>query len=205
MQITFDFEMTSAIPVDIDDIRRLGVAEWAADAAARFTAAVDTPVELHDRLRSALSSVASEASDDARRFLLVGIDALALAPFVFFVTDGELTRQEQAEFLWSPTAILPPAPLRSETEHLGVGFSSTLAQREDGVDFGTRRWLFFGQGRTAGALLGPVAPYALAVLEPVAERILATARAEGFVALHADDRVTELESAVVRAGDDWKA
>ncbi|MFF5625247.1 hypothetical protein [Microbacterium sp. LWH10-1.2] len=205
MEIGFDFELAKAIPVETADVRQLGAAEWAAQAVSRFTAVVDVPVALRPRLQGALESVAAEVSDDARRFLLVGTDAAVLAPLVFFVVDRELTRQEQADFLWAPSAILPPASLRVETAHLGVGFSSTLAQREDGVDFGTRRWLFFGQGLTAGALLGPVAPYSLAVAEPIAESILSAARVEGFVPLANHDRVEELLAAVVRAGDEWKA
>ncbi|MFT4157363.1 MAG: hypothetical protein QM630_05460 [Microbacterium sp.] len=205
MEISFEFETAKAIPIETTDVRRLGAAKWAAHATARFCSVIDVPGVLRGRLQGALENIAAEASDDARRFLLVGTDAVALAPLVFFVADHELSRQDEADFLWDCSAILPPAALRVETQHLGVGFSSTLAQRKDGSDFGTRRWLFFGQGLTVGALLGPVAPYTLAVVEPIAEIILAGAKVEGFSPRANEERVEELAGSVVKFGEDWQA
>ncbi|WP_217178562.1 hypothetical protein [Streptomyces sp. AC495_CC817] len=203
MDISFDFERADAIPISILDDGVQSPQEWAAAARAAYTAAVAVPEELQPRLEGALATLAARATPDARSFLLVGTDAAALAPLTIVVARSEFTRAEQAEFLWSPSAVLPPAPLRVEAEHLGVGFSSTLAQREDGEDFGTRRWLFFGRGMTVGAVLGPVAPYLLAVVEPLAEGVLHGMRVDGFEPLPNEDRVAELVSAVVRIGDEW--
>lgn len=205
MDIFFDYERADAIPISIGENGPQSPAEWAAGARSEYTAAVEVPEELHARLERALETLATRATPDARLFLLVGPDAAALATLTIVVAQSEFSRQEQAEFLWSPTAILPPAPLRVETEHLGVGFSATLAQRENGEDFGTRRWLFFGSGMTIGAVLGPVLPYLLAVVEPLAEGVLNGMRVDGFTPLLSEERVAELVSAVVKKGDEWQA
>ncbi|MFE6996019.1 hypothetical protein ACFVAE_08700 [Microbacterium sp. NPDC057659] len=204
--ISFDYPRGSAIPIAHDDGTQQTAAEWAAQTAAEYASAVTVPEQLRARLEHALTTLAAESTTGTNRFLLVGTDALALAPFTIVVAQNEFTRDEQAEFLWSPSAILPPGQARIETDHLGAGISSTLAQREDGADFATTRWLFFGQGLTVGAVLGPVPPYMLAVVLPTAEEILKRMQVSGFTPLPGgEERVDELVAAVIRGGDEWQA
>jgi len=91
---------------------------------------------------------------------------------------------------------------RASTLHLGTGFSATLLQEEDGVMFATRRWVFLGEGAAVSALLGPVAPLALAV-EAVAEQVLESTRVRGFRPIEDRarlDRCTPPRTAAVRHG-----
>ena len=177
---------------------------WARRAALRFGETAGADAALVRRIEAALDQLVQLAQADRRTLLLVSVPGAAMAPFTIFVSETAPTLQEQAEFLWSPNAVLPPTPGRTPSAHLGEGFSATLLHREPERDFATRRWLFFGSDRAVGALLGPVlAPYALAVLEPIAEDILAGSRVDGFVPDAAEARLAELEAACARAGETW--
>lgn len=177
---------------------------WARAAAEDFGVRAGADADLVRRIEGALDDLVAMSTDDRRTMLLVSRPTGAIAPLTVFVSDAPLTERQQADFLWSPSAVLPPTPERTASENLGEGFSATLLQREGGRDFATRRWLFFGEDRTVGALLGPVmVPYALAVLAPLAELALAGSRVPGFAPADAEQRISELEQACARAGEAW--
>lgn len=203
MELEITYAPDRVIPVPAERLSPQEQQAWARQAAADFTrdagahSATVAPIE--DALRAVMAGV----DDDRRLLLIVGVDGGVVAPLMISVITHELSRQEQADFLWSNTAILPVTPRLTETESLGTGFSSTLAQRENGLDFATRRWIFFGEGATVCAMLGPVVPYGMAFVEPFAEAALASATLSGFTPRVDQERLDELVAAVVRPGDDW--
>ena len=203
MDLTLNYDASRLIPVPFERRTSEGHAAWARRAASDFVQASGLHGDVVPRIEAALVPLTSEAGDDRSVLLVVGLDGGVVAPFVIAASPYEMPRQEQADLLWSNTAILPATPRLTETDGFGVGFSSTLAQRADGYDFATRRWIFFGEGMTVCAMLGPVVPYGMAFVEPFAESALVTSSIEGFVPKSDRTRVDELVSAVVRPGDDW--
>lgn len=203
MELALAYAPDRVIPVPAERVSPSERAAWARRAAEDFTRETGAHSDVAARVEAALVEVAAQADDDRRLLLVVGVDGGVVAPLMISVITHELSRQEQADFLWSNTAILPVTPRLTETDALGTGFSSTLAQRENGLDFATRRWIFFGDGATVCAMLGPVVPYGLAFVEPFAEAVLASASLSGFVPRADPERLDELVSAVVRPGDDW--
>lgn len=204
MNLTLNYDPSRIIPVPFERRTPEGHAAWAHRAAADFVREAGLHPDAVQRIQAALVPLASEADDDRRLLLVVGMDGAVVAPFIIAASEHEMSRRDQAEFLWSNTAILPATPRLTETDGFGVGFSSTLAQRADGYDFATRRWIFFGEGMTVCAMLGPVVPYGMAFVEPFAESALVTSSIEGFAPKRDRTRVDELVSAVVRPGDDWE-
>ena len=203
MELAIAYAPDRIIPIPSERLSPQEQAAWARQAAAEFARATDAHSDVAAQIEAALASVAAQADDDRRLLLVVGIDGGVVAPLMISVITHELSRQEQADFLWSNTAILPVTPRLTETDSLGTGFSTTLAQRENGLDFATRRWIFFGEGATVCAMLGPVVPYGLAFVEPFAEAALASTSLTGFVPRVDPARLDELVAAVVRPGDDW--
>lgn len=203
MELAIAYAPDRVIPVPAERLSPQEQAAWARQAAADFIRDAGAHSDVAAQVETALVAVAAQADDDRRLLLVVGVDGGVVAPLMISVITHELSRQEQADFLWSPTAILPVTPRLTETDALGTGFSATLAQRENDLDFATRRWIFFGEGATVCAMLGPVVPYGLAFVEPFAEAALASASLSGFVPRADSERLDELVSAVVRPGDDW--
>lgn len=202
--IDFTYPGDHAVPVPFEQRSPAEHAEWA-EATARELAPrfADVP-DFASRVEAALADLASRADDAHRLFLVISPDGSGMAPLVVSVADAPLTRAEQAAFLWSPSVILPPTPDETETAHLGAGFSVTLLQEENGVQFATRRWLFLGENGAVGAVLGPVAPYSLVIVEGVAELILEGSRVDGFVPSTDRTRIDELHAQSVRSGESWK-
>jgi hypothetical protein len=202
MQITIAYDEDRSIPVPV-----LPVAEratWAEQTAAAFAARVGGGDQLRQGVASALDRLTVLADDDSRLLLLIGADGAMLAPLLLFVVPHELDEREQADFLWQPSALLPPTPTVVTTTHLGTGFSSGLAQREDGADFSTRRWLFFGSGMTVAALLGPVAPLGLGLVEAIADALLAESWVEGFVPREDVAKAQRLDALASPAQEGWR-
>lgn len=179
MQITivYDEDRSIAVPV-LPPAER---AAWAEQTAAAYASRVRGGDSLRLGIVAALVRLTALADEESRLLLLVGADGAVLAPLLVFVVPHELSEREQADFLWHPSALLPPTPTVVTTTHLGTGFSSGLAQRENGADFSTRRWLFFGSGMTVAALLGPVAPLGLGLVDGIADELLKASSVEGFV------------------------
>lgn len=204
MELKLEYDPSRIIPVPYEQRTLDGHTDWAHRTAVDFVQAAELHTDVTARIEDALTTLAGEADDDRRVLLVVGMDGAVVAPLIIAASLRELPRQEQADFLWSNTAILPATPRLTETDGFGVGFSATLAQREHGYDFATRRWIFFGEGMTVCAMLGPVVPYGMAFVEPFAESLLVASSLEGFVPKQDRTRVDELVSAVVRPGDDWQ-
>lgn len=202
-QLRLNFSDERAIPVDFAGGAEPDRARWAADTARSFCERSGIDTAHLQRLTGALVGLYALTDGDRRALLLVSADAQVLAPLTFTVADTQLSPRERGDFLWSPSALLPPTTALTETEHLGTGVSSTLLQREQERDFATRRWLFLGETSTVGALLGPVAPYGLSAVEETAEQVLQTSSLEGFVAVADPDWALRLEAAGVRVGDTW--
>ncbi|MFC4140721.1 MULTISPECIES: hypothetical protein [unclassified Microbacterium] len=203
MEIALEYAPDGVIPVPTERLSSAESAAWARETAAGFARDLGSDDEVGTRIESALLAVRAQADDDRKFMLIVGADGGVVAPLMISVIAHELSRAEQADFLWSNTAILPVTPRLTETEALGTGFSATLAQRENGLDFATRRWIFFGTGATVCAMLGPVVPYGMAFVEPFAEAALSSAALSGFVPRPDPARLDELVSAVTRPGDEW--
>lgn len=204
MDLALNYDETRVIPVPHESRTQTEAEQWARRAAAEYEQLVPLHPQSQERVQRALADLAMRTSDDQRLLLVVGVEGAVLAPLMIAINPEELSRREQAEFLWSNTAILPPTPRITESEGFGPGFSSTLAQQEAGNDFATRRWLFFGEGLTLGAMLGPVPPYGLAFVEPFAEALLASSSASGFVPKQDRSHVESLLSAVTTFGDGWQ-
>jgi hypothetical protein len=69
--------------------------------------------------------------------------------------------------------------------------------------FATRRWVFPGEDAAVSAMLGPVAPPALAVVEAIAEQVLASTRVRGFQPVENRARLDALHAAAQRSGEAW--
>ncbi|CAN7207358.1 MULTISPECIES: hypothetical protein [Microbacterium] len=203
MDLALSYAPDRIIPIPGERLSPQEQVTWARQTAEDFARDAGAHSTVAAQIETALLAVAAQADDDRRLLLVVGVDGGVVAPLMISVITHELSRQEQADFLWSSTAILPVTPRLTETDALGTGFSSTLAQRENGLDFATRRWIFFGEGTTVCAMLGPVVPYGMAFVEPFAEAVLTTASLSDFVPRSDPERLEELVSAVVRPGDDW--
>ncbi|MEV4687497.1 hypothetical protein [Microbacterium sp. LWH3-1.2] len=204
MQITLrhDPERTIAVPHAERSAAERTV--WAREAAYAFAARNDVEEAVADRLSLALEDIASATGDDRRNLLIVGAEGRVLAPLTVFAAAEPLAEAEQAAFLWSPSALLPATTEVVESEQFGPGFTATLLERHGDHDFGFRRWLFVGRNATVGAILGPVAPYGLAFVEEIAAEVLRESALEGFVPTSDRTRVDQLDSAVVRVGEEWQ-
>jgi hypothetical protein len=205
MQLNLRFDREHCIPVDFSAPSVLERAEWARATAAEFAERTGLPPEAAGPIAAALDDVARVASDDSRSLVIVGIDGRVIAPLTVFAADGVLSEAEQAEFLWSTSALLPATTEVIQTEGFGVGISATLLERHGDRDFGFERWLFLGEDATVAAILGPVAPYGLAFVEEAAKAVLRRSTLEGFVASADRTRVDALDRAVVRFGEEWSA
>ncbi|WEK61972.1 MAG: hypothetical protein P0Y60_04220 [Candidatus Microbacterium colombiense] len=203
MELAIAYAPDRVIPVPAERLAPHEREAWARQAAEDFTRDSGVHSQVAAQVEAALLAVAEQADGDRRLLLVVGAEGAVVAPLMVSVITHELSRQEQAEFLWSNTAILPVTPRLTETESLGTGFSTTLAQRENDLDYATRRWIFFGEGATVCAMLGPVVPYGMAFVEPFADAALASATLSGFVPRADPARLDELVAAVVRPGDEW--
>jgi hypothetical protein len=203
MQINLRHDPERSLPVPHVERSADERALWARETAYAFAAREGFDDATAERITAALSDIAGATGDDRRNLLLIGADGRVLAPFTVFATSEPLAEAEQAAFLWSATALLPPTTEVVESAQLGAGISVTLLERHDDHDYGFRRWLFVGQKATLGAVLGPVAPYGLAFVEGVAGSILHESVLEGFLPSADRTRVEALDAAVVRAGEDW--
>jgi len=201
MQITIAYDEDRSIPVPV--LPAAERATWAEQTAAAFATRVGGGDRLRQGVAAALDRLAVLADDDSRLLLLIGADGAVLAPLLLFVVPHELDEREQADFLWQSSALLPPTPTVVTTTHFGTGFSSGLAQREDGTDFSTRRWLFFGSGMTVAALLGPVAAQGLGLVEGVAEALLEASSLEGFVPCEDVAKAERLEALGSPVQEGW--
>jgi len=178
-------------------------AAWATDTARAHAAASGASPALAARIERALADLVQRTDPSATLMLVVSGDGHALAPLRITVTDEALSREGQAELLWSPSAVLPPTAQETETAFLGTGFSVTLLEQADGALYATRRWVFLGEGAAIAVVLGPVAPLALALVEDVAEVVLAGSRLDGFVPIADRTRIDELHAATIRSGEAW--
>ncbi|HEY9306984.1 MAG TPA: hypothetical protein VIP82_04190 [Microbacterium sp.] len=203
MQINLRHDPERSLPVPHVERSADERALWARETAYAFAAREGFDDAAAERITAALNDIAGATGDDRRNLLLIGADGRVLAPFTVFAASEPLAEAEQAAFLWSASALLPPTTEVVESAQLGAGISVTLLERHDDHDYGFRRWLFVGQNATLGAVLGPVAPYGLAFVEGVAGSILHESVLEGFLPSADRTRVEELDAAVVRAGEDW--
>lgn len=203
MQINLRHDPAWAIPVPHVERSDAELALWARESAHRFAADAGRDDATAERLAAALIDIAAATGEDRRSMLLIGADARVLAPFTVFAAAEPISDEEQAEFLWASSALLPATTEVVETEHLGAGISATLLERHGDHDFGFRRWLFVGRNATLAAVLGPVAPYGMAFVEEIAAGILRASELEGFAPATDRVRVEALDRAVSRAGEDW--
>lgn len=176
---------------------------WADDTARAFGARADLDEAAIDRVAKALVDLTRLATPERRILLVASIDAAVLAPLTITVSEDALSEAEQAEFLWSRDAVLPPTVEVIETEELGAGVTVALLQREGERQFATRRWLFAGAAGAVGALLGPVTPYGLSLVEESAGHVLASSHFEGFTPAADREIVERFEAASARAGERW--
>lgn len=194
-----------ALPVPSGAVGPERAAAWAAETArahATATASGASPA-LAARIERALTDLAGRADDTSALMLAVSADGHALAPLRITVSDEAVSREGQAELLWSRAAVLPPTAQEQATAHLGTGFSVTLVEADGDTVFATRRWLFLGEDAAVAVLLGPVAPLALALVEEVAERVLEDTRIDGFRPSADRARIDELLAAAERGGEAW--
>ncbi|MBY6060025.1 hypothetical protein [Microbacterium esteraromaticum] len=179
--------------------------EWARSRAQEFITASTLVAEAADRIEAALADLAGKADDDSMIALLVSEDASVLAPLTIYTTAQPMSDRAVARFLSTPATLLPPTGQTTQTQHLGVGFSSTLLESSDEVNYSTRRWVFFGESSTVTALLGPVIPaQAIALVEPIAEVFLEASRAVDFEPAQDPHRVTRLLAMTEKVGDKWE-
>lgn len=156
-----------------------------------------------ERVASALRDIAAASQPDQLSMLIVGAGGRVLAPLIVLLAAEPLDPAEQAAFLWSPAALLPPAVEAVESDGLGAGVSVTLLERHGDWDAGFRRWLFLGANATVGAVLGPCAPYGLAFAAPIAEQVLRDSTAEEFLPSGDRARIAELVAAGAPQGESW--
>jgi hypothetical protein len=205
MQLNLRHDPEHCIPVPFVAQTAGERAAWARETAAAFATRRELAPAVATRIAAALEDVAAVTTDESRSLVIVGIEGRAIAPLTVFAVDERLSEDDQAAFLWSTSALLPATTEILETEGFGVGISVTLLERHGDRDFGFERWLFLGEETTVAAILGPVAPYALAFVEEPAKAVLSTSTLEGFVPSTDRARVEALDRAVVRFGEDWPA
>lgn len=205
MRLEYGIPESFAIPVParIDDPGER--AAWARQAVESLPGFADLPEGAADRHVALLDDLARLADAETALFLVISRDGSMSAPFSVYATGEPMSSSEIAEFLATPTALLPPAGTSVSTPHFGEGFSSTLIEGVRGAEYASRRWIFFGEGADVAAMLGPVVPAAiLAFVELTAEAILAVSSIAGFVTSStAPARVAALAAAAERAGDPW--
>lgn len=203
MDLRITYPTHHAIPVPSGVRTPEQAAAWAAETARAHGADSGASPALTARVERGLADLAGRADDTASLLLAISADGHALAPLRITATDEALSREGQAELLWSRAAVLPPTAQEMETAHLGTGFSVTLLEADGDTVFATRRWLFLGEDAAVAVLLGPVAPLALALVEEVAERVLEGTRVDGFRPIADRARIDELLTAAERGGEVW--
>ena len=178
---------------------------WAAATADGFGEATGLDPDGVSRVRAALTGLMRLAEPSSRLLLVVAPEARFLAPLRITVSDDALSRDEQAAYLWSTDAILPPTAELLETPELGAGITVALLQKQGDIQFATRRWLFPGENGAVGALLGPVQPYGLAVVQPTADAVIEQLHVEGFIPAADRTDLERWEAAAGRSGESWTA
>lgn len=88
---------------------------WAAAVADGFGEATGLDPDGVSRVRAALRGLVRLAELSSRLLLVVAPEATFLAPLRITVSDDALSRDEQAAYLWSTDAILPPTAELLET------------------------------------------------------------------------------------------
>lgn len=176
---------------------------WLDETAASFGLARDLDADGVERVRAALQGLVGLVDPTSRLLLMVAPNAAGFAPLRITISDAALTPSEQAEFLWSRDAILPPTAELVETGSLGPGITVALLQRHGGLQFATRRWLFPGANGAVGILLGPVPPYGLALLQPGADAVVEHLQVAGFVPTEDRAELERFEAAAARSGEAW--
>ena len=178
-------------------------ASWADEASKAYGLDTELDDEGVKRVRVALLDLARLVDSSSRLLLVISPDAAVLAPLRLTLSAEPLTRAQQAEFLWSTDAILPPTAEVIDSDDLGAGITVALLQQQGEIQFATRRWLFPGQNAAVGALLGPVPPYGLAVVQEIADPIIEQMRVDGFVPTADRAGLERFEAATVRGGEGW--
>ena len=178
-------------------------AAWARETAQVFGADTGLDASGVERVAAALTDLARLADPVSRLLLIVTPDAAVLAPLRITVSAEPLDHAAQADFLWSTDAILPPTAEVIDSDDLGAGITVALLQQQGEIQFATRRWLFPGQNAAVGALLGPVPPYGLALVQEIADPIIEQMRVDGFVPTADRAALERFEAATVRGGEGW--
>lgn len=177
-RVDFGFDAATAIPLPGPDLGAADVEAWAADAAARMAALHAFPPRETEVLARALARAQrSAASDPATSLLFFEPATWSWAPLRLTLAEWEPDAAEQRRYLW-PESVLAPRIRPARSTGLGEGCSVTLLD-EDGR--GAVRWLFMTTGAAFFAVLGPLAPAAVALSAPRVEDLLDTVRIDGAI------------------------
>ncbi|MFV0408061.1 MAG: hypothetical protein ACK5LN_14785 [Propioniciclava sp.] len=176
---------------------------WAAATAQEFGAGTDKTAGTA-RLAEALTDLARMAAPERKILLITTADLSVLAPLTVTVTPEPLTPADQAEFLWSPDAVVPPTAEVVEADHLGPGISVAILHAQNERQYATRRWLFAGENGALGAWLGPVAPYGLTAVEGIAGQVILGSQVANFLPGTNQTLLNRFEAAAARQGERWE-
>ncbi len=203
MSVHYRFDQDRVIPIPFGLSETGTVERWAADAAAGYARRLDLDDLVRQRLVGLLSDVAGHTLDGRGAALIFLPEPGIAAPLNVFSFSEQLDATQQSEFLRPRDSRLRSRPEFVSAESLGRGVTCATIERRGDIDFGVRRWLFTGLGRTVGVTLGPVIPYGLAFVEAVAVEVVRTLSVSDFTADPAHTSASVLHGAIAPVWEEW--